>query len=161
MISCSLDPMTATSMLSIVRTGGLRWKHQTEGMVHATPAIVGDLAFIAGCDEVFRAIRISDGKQVYEIKIGAYTGASPVIDGDRAYFGTFNYEVVALDLKDRRFSGGSTIRSGISPSIPRRLFSVIGSFSVAGTSSSARSTGQPGRKSGILLLAAASIHLPR
>jgi len=68
-------------------------------MVHATPAIVGDTAYIAGCDEVFRAIRITDGKQLYEIKVGAYTGASPLVEGDRAYFGTFNDDVVALDLK--------------------------------------------------------------
>jgi outer membrane protein assembly factor BamB len=58
--------------------------------------------FIAGCDEKFRAIRISDGKQEYLIDSGAYTGASPVLDGDRAYFGTFNYEVMALDLKGRK-----------------------------------------------------------
>jgi outer membrane protein assembly factor BamB len=71
-------------------------------MVHATPAVVGDIAYVAGCDEVFRAIRISDGKQVYEIKIGANTAASPVVEGDRAFFGTFNYEVLALDLKARK-----------------------------------------------------------
>src|SRR6185503_16246509 len=84
------------------RTGKLRWRFQTEGMVHATPAVLGDLVFIAGCDETFRAIRISDGKEAYKIPIGAYTGASPLIDADRAYFGTFNYEVVALDLKSRK-----------------------------------------------------------
>ena len=36
---------------------------------------------------------------MYQIESGAYTGASPVVDGDRAYFGTFNNEVLALDLK--------------------------------------------------------------
>jgi outer membrane protein assembly factor BamB len=71
-------------------------------MVHATPAVIGDIAYIAGCDEVFRAIRITDGKQVYSIEVGAYTGASPLIEGERAYFGTFNYEVVGLDLKARK-----------------------------------------------------------
>ena len=35
---------------------------------------------------------------MYQIESGAYTGASPVVDGDRAYFGTFNFEVLALDL---------------------------------------------------------------
>jgi len=83
------------------RTGTLRWKLETEGMVHATPAVQGDLVFIAGCDEKFRAVRIADGRQQYEIA-AAYTGASPVLDGDRAYFGTFNYEVLALDLKARK-----------------------------------------------------------
>jgi outer membrane protein assembly factor BamB len=81
------------------RTGTLRWKFQTDGPVHATPAVRNGLAFIAGCDETFRAIRVADGTQAYQIVAGAYTGASPVIDGDRAYFGTFNFEVLALDLK--------------------------------------------------------------
>ena len=44
-------------------TGKLRWKVQTDGQVHATPAIHNNLAFIAGCDERFRAIRLADGKE--------------------------------------------------------------------------------------------------
>jgi eukaryotic-like serine/threonine-protein kinase len=84
------------------RTGRLRWKVLTNGMVNATPAVQDGLAFIAGCDAIFRAIRVADGKQMYQVESGAYIGASPVVDGDRAYFGTFNFEVLALDLKKRR-----------------------------------------------------------
>jgi eukaryotic-like serine/threonine-protein kinase len=83
------------------RTGKLRWKFATQGMVHATPAVQDGLTFVAGCDAKFRAIRVADGKEIYQINAGAYTGASPVLDGERAYFGTFNNEVVALDLKRR------------------------------------------------------------
>jgi outer membrane protein assembly factor BamB len=86
------------------QTGKLRWKVQTEGPVHATPAVQDGLAFIAGCDEIFRAIRVADGTQAYEISAGAYTGASPALAGDRAYFGTFNYEVLALDLKAKQIA---------------------------------------------------------
>ncbi len=68
-------------------------------MVHATPAVQNGLAFIAGCDSILRAIRVTDGKEVYQIDSGAYTGASPLIDGTRAYFGTFNNEVLAFDLQ--------------------------------------------------------------
>jgi outer membrane protein assembly factor BamB len=84
------------------RTGAVRWKFQTQGPVHATPAVLGDVCFIAGCDATFRAIRIADGKQAYEIPIGAYTGASPVVANGHAYFGTFENDVVALDLKGRK-----------------------------------------------------------
>jgi outer membrane protein assembly factor BamB len=84
------------------QTGKLRWKVQTEGPVHATPAVRDGLAFIAGCDEMFRAIRIADGKQAFAIRAGAYTGASPALDGNRAYFGTFSFEVLALDLNERK-----------------------------------------------------------
>ena len=85
-------------------TGSLRWKVQTKGQVHATPAVENGLAFIAGCDAIFRAIRVKDGREMYQIESGAYTGASPVVAGDRAYFGTFNFEVLALDLKARRIA---------------------------------------------------------
>jgi outer membrane protein assembly factor BamB len=80
----------------------MRWKVLTNGQVHATPAVQDGLAFIAGCDAVLRAIRISDGTEAYQIESGAYTGASPVIDGTRAYFGTFDNEVLAFDLAKRR-----------------------------------------------------------
>jgi len=56
------------------RTGRLRWKVLTNGQVHATPAVQDGLAFIAGCDAVFRAIRVADGTEVYQIESGAYTG---------------------------------------------------------------------------------------
>jgi outer membrane protein assembly factor BamB len=74
---------------------------QTNGQVHATPAVQDGLAFIAGCDAILRAIRVTDGKEAYQIDSGAYTGASPVIDGTRAYFGTFENEVLAFDLAKR------------------------------------------------------------
>jgi len=83
------------------QSGKLRWKLLTQGQVHATPAVQDGLTFVAGCDTIFRAIRVTDGREMYKIEAGAYTGASPVLDGDRAYFGTFNYEVLALDLKKR------------------------------------------------------------
>jgi len=83
------------------RTGRMRWKVLTRGQVHATPAVQDGLAFIAGCDAIFRAIRVTDGREMYQVESGSYTAASPVVSGDRAYFGTFNYEMLALDLKKR------------------------------------------------------------
>jgi outer membrane protein assembly factor BamB len=71
-------------------------------MVHATPAVVNGIAFIAGCDAILRAIRVTDGTEIYRLESGAYTGASPVIDANRAYFGTFNNEVLAFDLERKR-----------------------------------------------------------
>jgi outer membrane protein assembly factor BamB len=60
------------------------------------------VAFIAGCDAILRAIRIAAGREVYQIEAGAYTAASPLVDGGRAYFGTFNNEVLAFDLERKR-----------------------------------------------------------
>ena len=83
------------------RNGALLWKVKTNGPVHATPSISGGLAYIAGCDELFRAIRLSDGREVFTISSGAYTGASPVLKDDAAYYGTFDNEVLMVNLKDR------------------------------------------------------------
>jgi outer membrane protein assembly factor BamB len=83
------------------RTGKPRWDVVTKGMVHATAGVRDGMTFVTGCDALFRAIRIADGKEVFQIETGAYTAASPLLAGDRAYVGTFNAEVLALDLTRR------------------------------------------------------------
>ncbi len=60
------------------------------------------MAFIAGCDEVFRAIRISDGKEVFSVSSGAYTGASPALRSGMAYYGTFDNEVLGVSLGQKQ-----------------------------------------------------------
>ena len=80
------------------KDGKLAWKVQTEGYVHATPAVVDGIAYIAGCDEVLRAIRVADGKEMFTLSSGAYTGASPAIHNGHAYYGTYENEVLAVDL---------------------------------------------------------------
>jgi len=84
------------------RNGSVLWKARTDGPVHATPSVSGGLAFIAGCDEVFRAIRIADGQQVFTVVSGAYTGASPALRGGAAFYGTFNNDVLMVNLAERR-----------------------------------------------------------
>src|SRR6185295_20290927 len=84
------------------RNGAVLWKFKTNGPVHATPSVAGGVAFIAGCDEYFRAIRIADGKEVFSVSSDAYTGASPALRGGAAYYGTFDNEVLMVALKDHR-----------------------------------------------------------
>jgi len=86
------------------RDGSLLWKLRTDGPVHATPSISGGTAYIAGCDEVFRAIQISDGKQIFQVASGAYTGASPALSGGGAFYGTFNNDVLMVNLAERRIA---------------------------------------------------------
>ena len=59
-----------------VKTGAQAWSVHTDNYVHGTPAIVDGIAYFAGCDEVFRVVRVSDGKDMGNLPIGAYTGAS-------------------------------------------------------------------------------------
>lgn len=90
-----------------LKDGKLLWKFLTKGQVHATASVSNGLAFISGCDGVLRAIRIADGQQAYEITTGSYTGASPALvlnatAGDMAFFGTFDNDVHAYNLKLRK-----------------------------------------------------------
>ncbi len=62
------------------------------------------MAFIAGCDELFRAIRISDGKEMFKVASGAYTGASPALVGQTAFYGTFNNDVLGVNLASKRIT---------------------------------------------------------
>jgi len=84
------------------RNGSVIWKFKTNGPVHSTPGIAEGMAFIAGCDEMFRAIRISDGKEVFNVSSGAYTGASPALRGGFAFYGTFDNEVLGVNLLGRK-----------------------------------------------------------
>jgi outer membrane protein assembly factor BamB len=81
------------------KTGKLQWKVRTDGYVHATPSVVDGVAYITGCDEILRGIRIRDGRQLFMLSSGAYTGASPAISNGRAFYGTYENEVLAVDLK--------------------------------------------------------------
>ena len=82
--------------------GTVEWKVEFKGYVHATPAVVDGVAYIAGCDETFRGIRISDGREMLTIPIGAYMGASASISGGAAYVGTFENEVIGINMKSRK-----------------------------------------------------------
>ena len=84
------------------RNGSLVWKVKTDGPVHCTAGVMNGLAYIAGCDEVFRAIRISDGREMFKVVSGAYTGASPALVGQFAYYGTFDNEVLGVNLATKR-----------------------------------------------------------
>jgi eukaryotic-like serine/threonine-protein kinase len=84
------------------RNGSLLWKVKTDGPVHCTAGVMSGLAYIAGCDEMFRAIRISDGHEVFKVVSGAYTGASPALVGQFAFYGTFDNEVLGVNLGAKR-----------------------------------------------------------
>ena len=83
------------------KTGAVAWRVRTAAQVHATPSVVNGHAHITGCDGVLRVIRVKDGAEVYTVKIGSYTGASPALEGTMAYFGTFDNEVMAVDMAKR------------------------------------------------------------
>jgi eukaryotic-like serine/threonine-protein kinase len=82
--------------------GELLWKLKTNGPVHSTGSVSNGLIFIAGCDEIFRGVRIADGREAFRVASGAYTGASPALMGGDAFYGTFDNEVLSVGLASRR-----------------------------------------------------------
>src|SRR4029079_10686141 len=57
---------------------------------------------VPGAELLRRGLRVSDGWQLFSLSSGAYTGASPAIANGRAYYGTYESEVLAADLKTHR-----------------------------------------------------------
>jgi outer membrane protein assembly factor BamB len=86
-----------------LKDGKLLWGFKTNGPVHATASVAAGIAYISGCDGVLRGIRITDGKEVTSITTGSYTGASPALSSTGgAYFGTFDNNVLAFNLKTKK-----------------------------------------------------------
>ena len=56
------------------------------------------VAYIAGCDEILRGIRVADGQEVFNLPSGSYTASSPAIQNGHAYYGTYDNEVLGVDL---------------------------------------------------------------
>lgn len=83
------------------RNGAVLWKFKTNAQVHATPSVAGGLVFLAGCDGLFRAIRLADGKEEFSLPFDAYTAASPALRNSGAFFGTFDNEVLGVNLQNR------------------------------------------------------------
>ena len=86
------------------RNGALLWKLKTNGPVHSTPAVSNGIAYVAGCDEVFRAVRIADGREIFKVASGAYTGASPALSGQTVYYGTFNNDVLGVNIRTKQIA---------------------------------------------------------
>ena len=83
--------------------GAVVWKVEFQGYVHATPSVADGVAYISGCDETFRGIRIDDGREVLNIPIGAYMGASAALSGGAACMSVrFENEVIGIDMKARK-----------------------------------------------------------
>ncbi len=82
-----------------VADGSVNWKIETGGYVNGTPAIVDDRVISVGCDGYLRVVRATDGEVLSQIEIGAYVAASPAISNGHAYFGTYENQVLSLDLE--------------------------------------------------------------
>ena len=51
-----------------------------------------------GCDGLLRVIDIASGKEQSQIELGAYVGASAAVHQTRAYVGTYESQILCIDL---------------------------------------------------------------
>ena len=80
------------------KDGAVRWKVQTEGYVHGSPAIWDGKIVSTGCDGFLRIIDGKTGKEVSAVQAGSYVAASPAVQGGKLFVGTFDNEVIGVDL---------------------------------------------------------------
>ena len=81
------------------RTGTLRWKHDDHGSwVVGSPAVYNTGVFFTTSDEKkFFGLDATTGKQRFVTPFDMFSYSSPAIAGNRAYFGTFDGQLYAVD----------------------------------------------------------------
>jgi outer membrane protein assembly factor BamB len=72
------------------------WKATAGDRINATPAIANGVALISGCDAKLRGLSLVDGKEQFAFDMGAISGASPAVIGDRIYLGADQGRVMCL-----------------------------------------------------------------
>jgi outer membrane protein assembly factor BamB len=88
-------------------TGTLKWKVETENVVHASPAVSGGVLYVGGWDTYFRALDAATGRELWKFKTGddeaihnqtGIQSSASVADG-LVYFGCRDAHLYALDAK--------------------------------------------------------------
>jgi outer membrane protein assembly factor BamB len=81
--------------------GAIHWTAQAGDRINSAPAIAGGVVYIAGCDSKLTVLNLSDGRPPLEaVELGAISGGSPAVVGDRIVVGTDSGRVVCLATAD-------------------------------------------------------------
>jgi outer membrane protein assembly factor BamB len=78
------------------------WDFKIDGPVNGSPAVIGDVTFVAGCDSIFHAVDLKTGQELWNVDLGGQAAATAAIAGEMAYVGTMTNQVVAVDLKVKK-----------------------------------------------------------
>ena len=87
------------NLYCLSQTGEFVWKYSTEDRLHGTPGVADGTALCAGCDGLLHVVSLADGKAVRKISLGSVSGASAATLGGRAYIGTYDGTLVAVDYE--------------------------------------------------------------
>jgi len=85
-----------------VKDGKKLWAFETQGPIHATPAVVEGKTFVAGCDEHLRTIDIAEGKETAALATEGYSAGAPAVWGSRLVIGTSGSKVLCVDWKETK-----------------------------------------------------------
>jgi outer membrane protein assembly factor BamB len=69
------------------------------GPVMATPAIIDNKTFIAGCDNTLHVIDTKTGKELSSVELDGQVAATGALGGDVLFIGTMTNQVQAIDWK--------------------------------------------------------------
>jgi outer membrane protein assembly factor BamB len=84
----------------VSREGQKVWQFRVPGgPVLATPLLVDNKTFVAGCDSILHIIDTKVGKGLKEIELGGQVGASGAVKGDVLFVGTMTNVFHAVDWK--------------------------------------------------------------
>ena len=72
------------------------WRAKAGDRVNGAPAVAGGSVFVSGCDAQLRAIKVSDGQELFATDIGALAPGSPAVLADRIVIGTDQGRVVCM-----------------------------------------------------------------
>jgi len=94
--------------------GQLLWKFKTAGEVSSSPAVADDIVYFLGGDDAFYALELKTGQQQWKYQAGRdlpfeamkgdprtwdYFSSSPTVTNDRAFFGSGDGNLYALNRK--------------------------------------------------------------
>jgi len=104
------------------RSGALKWKVANDGSwVIASPAVADGVVYYTTSDSHrFQALDVSSGKILYWLPTNVFAFSSPAIAGSRAYFGTFDGQLHAVDLEKHAYAGAFSA-PGFAANAPRYL----------------------------------------
>ncbi len=88
------------NLYCLTRDGKKVWQFKMPGgPVMATPVLVGNQTFVAGCDSILHVIDTAKGAGLKEIELGGQVAASGAVRGDVLYVGTMTNVFHAVDFK--------------------------------------------------------------
>lgn len=86
--------------------GELLWKYDGQGSWIVSTAIVKDnVVYLTTSDSyLFAALDATTGKEKYRFKTSGYNFSSPLVIGDKAFFGDFSGKLYGLDLESGKLN---------------------------------------------------------